>query len=239
MKQIFLFLLVYSFLQPCVAQQSVSASIQRRLDSLEIDKKRYRALIANYTDSLRIAEKETNKLQEDFRAAGETDLVAELNQKIGSQGIKTKLRAEAALFETPKDNINIIATIPKGAEVTVLKMEKYPFYLTRYKKKTGYLNAVFVSISPEIVALEQKIFSVSSARTPSYKDYSPDSGTPTFYAPSSSGSTPSRSNSYTPSSSTKSSGSSGCGSVQCSGTTKKGAGCRNRTTNCSGRCHLH
>ena len=27
--------------------------------------------------------------------------------------------------------------------------------------------------------------------------------------------------------------------VQCSGTTKKGARCRNRTTNSSGRCHLH
>jgi hypothetical protein len=26
---------------------------------------------------------------------------------------------------------------------------------------------------------------------------------------------------------------------QCSGTTKKGARCRNRTTNSSGRCHLH
>jgi hypothetical protein len=27
--------------------------------------------------------------------------------------------------------------------------------------------------------------------------------------------------------------------VQCSGTTKKGARCRNRTTNSSGKCHLH
>lgn len=30
-----------------------------------------------------------------------------------------------------------------------------------------------------------------------------------------------------------------CRTVQCSGTTKKGARCRNMTTNCSGRCHLH
>jgi len=28
-------------------------------------------------------------------------------------------------------------------------------------------------------------------------------------------------------------------SQQCSGTTKKGSRCRNRTTNASGRCHLH
>jgi len=30
-----------------------------------------------------------------------------------------------------------------------------------------------------------------------------------------------------------------CISVQCSGRTQKGLRCRNRTTNCSGRCHLH
>jgi uncharacterized protein YgiM (DUF1202 family) len=30
-----------------------------------------------------------------------------------------------------------------------------------------------------------------------------------------------------------------CRTVQCSGTTKKGARCKNITTNCSGRCHLH
>jgi hypothetical protein len=32
---------------------------------------------------------------------------------------------------------------------------------------------------------------------------------------------------------------SNCNSVQCSGSTQKGARCRNKTTNCSGRCHLH
>lgn len=30
-----------------------------------------------------------------------------------------------------------------------------------------------------------------------------------------------------------------CSSVQCSGTTKKKERCRNRTTNCNGRCYLH
>jgi hypothetical protein len=30
-----------------------------------------------------------------------------------------------------------------------------------------------------------------------------------------------------------------CLTVQCSGTTKKGSRCRNMTTNCNGRCHLH
>ena len=31
----------------------------------------------------------------------------------------------------------------------------------------------------------------------------------------------------------------GCPTVQCSGTTQKGLRCKNRTTNCSGRCHYH
>lgn len=33
--------------------------------------------------------------------------------------------------------------------------------------------------------------------------------------------------------------SSSCSAVQCSGKTQKGTRCRNKTTNCSGRCHLH
>lgn len=36
-----------------------------------------------------------------------------------------------------------------------------------------------------------------------------------------------------------SSSSQGCSSVQCSGTTQKGARCKNMTTNCNGRCHYH
>jgi len=31
----------------------------------------------------------------------------------------------------------------------------------------------------------------------------------------------------------------GCSATQCTGTTQKGARCRNRTTNCNGRCYLH
>lgn len=30
-----------------------------------------------------------------------------------------------------------------------------------------------------------------------------------------------------------------CASVQCSGITQKGARCKNRTTNCNGRCYTH
>lgn len=30
-----------------------------------------------------------------------------------------------------------------------------------------------------------------------------------------------------------------CVTVQCSGTTQSGTRCKNRTTNCNGRCHLH
>jgi hypothetical protein len=43
------------------------------------------------------------------------------------------------------------------------------------------------------------------------------------------------SSSYKPSSNSGS----GCSSVQCSGTTQKGLRCKNKTTNCSGRCYLH
>ena len=42
---------------------------------------------------------------------------------------------------------------------------------------------------------------------------------------------------YKPRTTNKSS--SNCRTVQCSGRTKKGSRCKNKTTKCSGRCHLH
>lgn len=52
------------------------------------------------------------------------------------------------------------------------------------------------------------------------------------------GSAPSRSNQAVTPTPRPPSGS-GCPTVQCSGTTKSGARCRNRTTKCSGRCYHH
>lgn len=49
----------------------------------------------------------------------------------------------------------------------------------------------------------------------------------------------SSSSSPKPSTSYKPSSGGGCSAVQCSGTTQKGARCKNRTTNCSGRCYHH
>lgn len=37
----------------------------------------------------------------------------------------------------------------------------------------------------------------------------------------------------------RSNSSGGCPAVQCSAYTQKGTRCKNRTTNCSGRCHVH
>lgn len=53
------------------------------------------------------------------------------------------------------------------------------------------------------------------------------------YCKSTPKSTPKPKTTYKPSTSRK------CNTVQCSGRTKKGSRCRNKTTNCSGRCHLH
>ena len=49
------------------------------------------------------------------------------------------------------------------------------------------------------------------------------------------GKTKAKQSDKTPSKTTKSSGN----SRQCTGTTKKGARCKNKTTNTNGRCHLH
>ena len=42
-----------------------------------------------------------------------------------------------------------------------------------------------------------------------------------------------------PSSNSNNSTTKECSSVQCSGATQKGSRCKNKTTNCNGRCHLH
>lgn len=48
-----------------------------------------------------------------------------------------------------------------------------------------------------------------------------------------------KSTSTPPTTTTKPPTTTSCSSRQCSGTTKKGARCKNTTTNCSGRCYLH
>lgn len=62
------------------------------------------------------------------------------------------------------------------------------------------------------------------------KKYSPEQAKP--YTPTTTPSTSSPGSSYKTSSK-------GCSAVQCSGMTQKRARCRNKTTNCSGRCYLH
>jgi len=58
---------------------------------------------------------------------------------------------------------------------------------------------------------------------------------PTGYSSKPNKASPVPSPTYTPSSNSGS----GCASVQCSGTTQKGLRCKNKTTNCNGRCYLH
>lgn len=106
---------------------------------------------------------------------------------------------------------------------------------TRYHSyKCNGLNACTHSIA-EITKQE----AIDLGKTPCKICYS-DSGSSgsSSPAPKSLAPTPSTPSAPKATPAPKSSGS-GCQAVQCSGITKAGARCKNRTTNCSGRCYHH
>ena len=83
------------------------------------------------------------------------------------------------------------------------------YYRVSYKNMMGWLNELYLVMTDDLRSMAQ----VKVHSTPS-----------TIYR--STGSTRSKSSSK-------------CSARQCMGRTQKGVRCRNKTTNCSGRCHVH
>lgn len=146
--------------------------------------------------------------------------------------LPVRLIQSTPLLEKPDKNSKIIEGLSLNAKVKVLGLESYPYYKVKYKSKVGYVHSLSLELPKEIEDIETKLANLttgsslqnSSSNSPTpYNSYSPSGNNKTQYTPS-----------KTPTNST-----SGCSTVQCSGYTNKGNRCKNRTTNCSGRCHLH
>lgn len=139
-------------------------------------------------------------------------------------------KSSAMLFSENK-RWEVAANIEAGSDVIVYG--KYALdYLVKYKEIRGYVSIPKNSFDPLIFEVLDKFKSID------YPDKTVSKGN-TETSGFKSSSTKSTSSSNISSGSSSRSSSSGCASTQCSGKTQKGARCRNRTTNCSGRCHHH
>ncbi len=112
-----------------------------------------------------------------------------------------------------------IVLINSGEPVMIIDNSDKVFYKVKYNEYIGYVSRNFLTPTK-----------------PKSTRYSPTS---TLTSPSSTPNSPSKTSTSPSSTQRNTVKKTNCGSVQCSGTTKKGARCRNTTTSCSGRCHLH
>lgn len=143
----------------------------------------------------------------------------------------------ASIFEKPDWNSRIMETAPYQWSFTAVGHPKTAFYAILYNGDTAYIWTDATTLTkPESAGLYKETTNRSSTNQSSTLSYStPQTSSNTYTTPKTT------TNSYSPSGTTSRSytPASGCSSVQCSGTTQKGARCRNRTTNCNGRCYLH
>lgn len=121
------------------------------------------------------------------------------------------------LKEGPNIDSKEILEIPPGSEIKILDYVNYPFLKIIYSETIGYFSIAFVEKEGKVKEINDK--------------YSkPQTGSPSINS--------NNSGSYNPSDLTNTN-SLDCSTVQCSSYTQKGNRCKNRTTNCSGKCHTH
>lgn len=183
-------------------------------------------LIALYQDSVKLLVSVNQDLNKRKSEAELRELKAEINQTVkatpqAQTKIDTYLKAETDPYSTN------LSKLKKGTKlVLVERVVDKPYYKVTYRKKTGFVRFDHIALTGRLSELEMQLGRYINE--PSTKSESVSS-----YA------SPSPSSSSTRSSSGSYKSSSSCPTVQCSGRTKKGARCKNMTTNCSGRCYLH
>jgi hypothetical protein len=134
----------------------------------------------------------------------------------GKSFIEAAALVELSFYSTPQRAPNsLISKIPSSAKLYVFSyLENNNTYEVYYNRQHGYVPASQVEANELLVALK-KAQSATSPKTNTNQ----------------SSTSPIKTSSY--------SSGSNCPSVQCTGRTKKGDRCKNRTTNCNGRCHTH
>lgn len=206
--------------------------IQKVIDSLKKEKDLFAAFsqlrlkeFDRKIDSLNIATLEAK--QKEIK-----ELIISVNNIIG-KGVKVTLKKP--IFLTSQPVLVTSGTIIHAKETITLvrRSDVNCFFEFTYKKYRGYTPVTDFSLPEQLRTMEYRLaflMEINYTPVPVVKvvntTSSPSPSKPQSYSTSS----PSTYSTYK---------STDCGSRQCSGTTKKGARCRNTTTSCSGRCYLH
>ncbi len=189
----------------------------------------YENLINILKDSIIYLEAEIPKLRQEKRIAEKNQYKKRINEKLKAN-IQVKIKNKTHIYSEPTYTSTKKRNLKSGAYVRLLERDQEAaYYKIEYKRIIGYVFIDFLDLPEEIKYNERqlarfiddessrKLKEGSNLRRESTGD---SAGT---YSGS-------RNSTYK---------SSGCNSVQCSGRTKKGNRCKNITTNCNGRCHLH
>lgn len=168
-------------------------------------------------DSLSIVREELvsqkNQLEKQIEEV-EKKIITEILTDGYEMTIKSSYRGQTYDLKVSNRTPEITILLADGNKVTVLGMESI-YYKVKFGEDVG------------LVFFANPDFPISLLKEYKYKDHIEGKGN--YKKSSLSGS----------SSSSTSTKSSDCSSTQCTGHTQKGSRCRNMTTNCSGRCHLH
>lgn len=143
----------------------------------------------------------------------EKEIVSDILKNGYDMIVKTSFKGQTLEMKSKDTTIHL----QNGDKIKVLGTESI-YYNVRFGENTG------------LVYIMEPEFPISLLKEPRYRDIGKLN-----VSGKSSGNSDSKSAIKTSSSSSKS----GCSSTQCSGRTQKGTRCRNMTTNCNGRCHLH
>ena len=128
----------------------------------------------------------------------------------------------APLLRAPSLSAEVITTLPAGTPLWILGNVEGTYLKVRHADVVGYLYGFFgVESTPDNLGNGQGSKGTSAPNGTPGSAAGVSSPAPRIMSP--------------PASSTGD----GCLTVQCSGTTQKGARCRNMTKNCNGRCHYH
>lgn len=167
---------------------------------------------------------------------------------------KLNLRSSPEISES-----NIIKSLQYGDEVEVIE-HRGDWVSVKHQYQEGYVSSKYLSSTKQDLSLESPkenhVLICNSSTAYAYHSHRCSGLSNCTHSiseilkseASSLGRSPcktcykssSSSGSYSnPAPSNRSSSGVGCPTVQCSGITQKGARCRNRTTNCGGRCHHH
>lgn len=222
--QIAIFLLAFL---PFYTYSQKSKDIANQIIANETKINNFNQLIYQYQDSINHLGALNQELNKRKSEAEREELKIEINTTV-KKTPKASIKTDTYLKKEASASSLTLRNLKKGSKIILVERLDYkPYYKVIYKKKTGFVRFDHILLTGKLSELEKemgryldepstKIESVSSYSSPSPSVYS-KTNAPSSYKPSSSD----------------------CSSVQCSGRTKKGSRCKNKTTSCSGRCYLH